>query len=65
MTSRAFSSFFNSHLHSIRTLNSKSNPKQTQPKNPTLLLVTKKPPQKAQTKNNKEHAKDKTLKYLL
>ena len=41
MTSDAFFSFFNFHLHSIRTLNPKSNPKQTQPRRPTLLLVTK------------------------
>jgi hypothetical protein len=51
MTSNDFFSFFDFNLHPIQTLNQKTNPKQTHPNRPTLLLVDEKPPQKAPLKD--------------
>jgi hypothetical protein len=53
MTSNDFFSLFDFNLRPTRTLNPKCNRKQTLPKNPTLLLVNEKPPQKATEKNQK------------
>ena len=50
MTSDAFFSFYNFHLHSIRALNQKTNPKQTQPNRPTPTFSDEKPPQKARAR---------------